>query len=47
MKKIIGLSCGRKNQFCEALLKKVPRFSYEGGKHHGEWLGKHYFANAQ
>jgi multimeric flavodoxin WrbA len=26
---------------------KVPRFSYEGDKHHVEWLGKHYFANPE
>ena len=26
---------------------KVPRFSAEGGAHHTEWLGKHFFANPQ
>ncbi len=26
---------------------KVPRFSYEGDKHHVQWLGKHYFQNPQ
>ena len=35
-----------KVQWNEADAKK-PRFSYDGDKHHMEWLGRHYFMNPQ